>query len=261
MEPEQPNRKFWFTQSALKDMERETTCPFRWKSQWLDGKIPFETNEFMDRGKYFEFLCIGGSARSDDEVTDLPRLRNGEKTAMQLRIEAQVAKFTCMFTPNNPQYIGHKIVDTQIEVRHNGRKGTIDFLTEDEDGTLWMWDLKLTSDAESTRTQYGYGNDWNEMDLMQLIHYYDLYKGKFNKPVRLALLVFDYSPSMNVKANEIVVTEQALDLKELRFTCAEHAVQKYEKYGWITIPSVHECSACPLKCSARIAEYNKQPKK
>lgn len=254
-EQEKSDNLFWLTQSALKDMEKQSTCPFRWKSQWLEGKIPFESNDFMDRGKYFEYLCLGASARANDEITDLPRLRTGEKTIVQQRIEKQVEVFMKMFTSGTEEYIGHTIIDSQIELRHNGRKGTIDFLTRDADGNLWMFDLKLTSDVNSTRTEYGWGNAWSTLDLVQLIHYHALYEAVRGESPRLALLVFDYSPSMGIKMGEVVVTNLAVEEKELRFKTAETVIELYKTNGWVTLPSESECSKCPLKCADRAAPF------
>ena len=85
------SKEFFYTQTSVKDLEKEETCPTRWKAQWLDGLIPFKTNEDLDKGNYFEGVALGSGA-TDKVVSDLPRLKTGEKSVDQQRIEAQAAR-------------------------------------------------------------------------------------------------------------------------------------------------------------------------
>lgn len=206
----------------------------------------------MDRGKYFEFLCIGGSAISNDEVTDLPRLKNGEKSLAQKRIEEQVLVFNELFIDEgSDRYLGHKIIDTQVDVRYEGRKGTIDFVTKDKSDNIWLFDLKLTADAESTRSQYGWGHNWDDLDLVQLVHYADLYYQNKGIRPKVALAVFDYSPRKAFKINEVVINEEAKNSKELRFSTAANVIAQYKEKGWTKCASETECAKCPLICDKR----------
>lgn len=248
-------KEFLITQTSLKDLEKPSTCPFRWKSQWLEGLVPFSSNESMDRGKYFEYLCIGGSAISNDEVTDLPRLKNGEKSLAQKRIEEQVEVFKELFiNKDSDKYLGHEIIDIQVDVRNKERKGTVDFVTKDHQNNIWLFDLKLTADVDSTRSEYGWGHNWSDLDLVQLVHYRDLYYEQTGVMPRVGLAVFDYSPRKGIKINELVIDQDAVKRKEDRFGAALSVIEQYKQAGWTKCPSETECKNCPLICDKRFKQ-------
>ena len=251
------NHEFFFTQTALKDLEKDTTCPDRWRALWLDKEIQFPSNEDMDKGKYFEWLCLGGGAVTGEDVTDLPRTSTGKKSIDQIRIEEQADRFKELFNPEHPDWIGLYINEAQIEVRHDGRKGTIDFDAKDDLNNSWIIDLKLTKDAESTRSEYGWGHDWTDLDLVQLVHYRDLYTTIKGVVPRTALLVFDYSPNKLIKFGEVVISNKAVAKKETRFQAAIEVVSLYKQNGWTKLPSERECKAC--KVSSCPVRYKQPP--
>lgn len=249
---ESENNKFYLTQTALKDLEKDTTCPDRWRALWLDKEILFPSNEDMDKGKYFEWLCLGGGAITGEDVTDLPRTATGRKTVDHIRIDEQAERFNQLFDPAGPDFQGFEITRSQIELKVEDRKGTIDFESKDvTTGELWINDLKLTRDAESTRSQYGWGHDWVDLDMVQLVHYRDLYTDVYGVTPRVGLWVFDYSPNKQIKFGEIVISEKAKEKKELRFETAFEVIDLYKKNGWTKIPSEHECKNCKLSCPVR----------
>lgn len=246
------NKEFLLSQTALKDLEKEETCPDRWRAQWIDKEISFPSNEDMDKGKYFEYLAIGAGAVSGEDVTDLPRLQNGRKSIDQVRIEEQAARFKRFIDKQDPEFQGFELGETQIELKIGNRKGTIDFETiEVADGSRWINDLKLTKDLTSTRSQYGWGHPWKDLDLVQMVHYSDLYEEKTGIKPRIGLWVFDYSPELRIKFGEIKVSQKARNAKELRFSAAEEVIELYKINGWIKQPSEYECRRCTLNCSVR----------
>jgi len=245
--------KLYFSQTCVKDFEKEDTCPFRWKKQWVDKEIPFGSNEFMDRGKYFEQLVIGSGAIAGDDVTDLPRLKNGDKSADHQRIDLQAARaYKMLYDKDSPDYLGFTLKSVQLELRDDNKKGTADIEAVDRENHPWIIDLKLTSDITSDRSQYGWGNDWSQLDLIQMTHYEDLYYNMFGVRPKMGLLVLDYSPQKRATFGEIVITESKREQKTLRFYSAEKAFQLYEERGWIKIPSLKECGSCPLNCEMRL---------
>lgn len=247
---------FYLTQTSTKDLEKNETCPTRWKGLWLDKTISFPSNEAMDRGKYFEWLSLGGGAINDQEVTDLPRLNNGSKSLDQVRIDKQADRFKDMFNTLSSNFQGFELKRSQIELKDNESKlkGTIDFETlELATGDVWINDLKLTKDLTSTRTQYGWGNSWDEIDMLQMIHYRDLYYKAFGIIPRTALWVFDYSAAMRVRIGEIIISNKAVEMKDTRFNAVFDVLKLYEDNGWTTTPSENECRTCTLKCDARFS--------
>lgn len=239
-----------FTQTIVKDLEREETCPFRWKSQWID-KLPelALSNEFMLKGKYFEQLVLGASAHGNEPIIDLPRLLNGNKSLDQQRIERQAERVKAYLNGDNPY--GLILDKSQIELRFSDEGGTIDFTFLEPDGGVILTDLKLTKDLTSTRSKYGYGNDWGEMDHLQLTHYAHLYEKEFKIKPKTALFVVDYSPEERVDFREIILSPSKFKERDERFTAAKEVVSLYEAHGWVKIPSEYECKNCPLQCESR----------
>lgn len=242
-----------WSQSALKDLEKEETCPFRWKAQWIDKLIPNVSNEDLDRGKYFEQLLLGRGAIAGDIINDLPRLDNGTKSTDQFRIEAQAERGKrILFDPSDPEFLGFDIVNSQLDLISGDEKGTADIVAVDVESHVWLIDVKLTKDLTNTRTIYGWGNDISKMDLLQLVHYQKLYSDMFPESnPKIGLLIFDYSTAKRVKFVEIEVTKDKLVERYNRFLIAKEAVTLYNKNGWIKTPNEKECDKCPLSCRDR----------
>ncbi len=243
--------KFLWSQTAVKDLEKEETCPTRWKAQWLDRSIPSISNEDMDRGKYFEQLLLGHSANEKDIITDLPRLDNGTKSTDQIRIEAQAERGKRILSnPNDPEYLGFGIVSTQLRVTHEDESGVIDIEATDGKND-WVIDVKLTRDLTNTRTIYGWGNDLSTMDLVQLAHYSNLYEISTGRKPRVGFLIFDYSAKKRIKFSEILLSETRIRERLDRFNMAKEVVKLYETKGWVKTPSIGECEKCNIGCSLR----------
>src|SRR5690606_19073093 len=170
---------FVWTQSALKDLEKDSTCPLRWYEQWINRSFRQPPTEPQNIGNYGEYLIIGKNAK-ESAVTDLPRTTKGEKTAVQKRVEAQAKRVLDMFNPKHESYIGLQIKDVQVSL--SGAlgdlpvEGTADVIAvEDSTGDIWLIDIKFTEDAFSTRTEYGWGNPIADQDLIQQVLYSHLY--------------------------------------------------------------------------------------
>lgn len=245
---------FYLSQSAVKDLEREETCPFRWKSQWIDRNPDLQfSNEHTIKGQYFEQLVFGASAYENKPVKDLPRLLNGEKSIDQIRIENQAAKIKVWIEGENN--LGLTKIASQLELKYGDRSGTLDLvLVNSYDGDIWVVDLKLTKDLINTRTIYSYGNDWALMDQLQLSHYGWLYEKNFNIKPRLGLLVADYSPNKRIEFGEIILGPKKSEERGFRFEEVKAAISLYEKNGWIKCPAIKECARCKLDCDKRLSK-------
>lgn len=245
---------FTWSQSALKDLEKETTCPARWKGQWIDKLFKGFTSEAADYGNYFEYLCIGGSAHGGP-VTDLPRLANGSKSATQKRIEMQASLFNEMFDPLSKQFAGYSIMDTQTvlkgEVGGVYIEGVADILG-DFHGEPTILDLKLTEDIDNVRTVYGWGNPTEDIDLLQQVLYQDLYKQMTGVLLPTHLLVFEHGPKMRVKIIRLNISERKRQECYERFIAGSSVVDQYNETKWVRTPSEKECKACGLlECGKR----------
>ena len=251
--------EFFLSQSALKDLERDDVCPAKWHGTWMTGEITTATTEPMNNGNYGEYLCLGGGAPGRTTITDLPRLRGGDKSVVQLRIEEQAEKFKQLFIDEkHPDWLGFHIGGKQIPLKDDKDQGTLDFdainLVE---GDTWIFDLKFTG---SMPRIWG---DLYSKDFIQLVHYRDLYQHNFGIVPRVGIIVLDYSPRKELKFIELEISKQKVDEKNLRFDAAWAAIKEYGEKGWTRSPSPGECESCPLVCDKRIVQgqivYEKIP--
>ena len=246
------------SQTAIKDFEKEQTCPFRWKKQWLDKDISFVPSLPMIQGLYFEQLVIGRSAT--DEKFELPLNRDGSKKVAQIRIEEQAEYCKkVLFNKDFDDYIG-KHVGCEIEwkefqkvVVHNNKRIVIDMEGECDKGIV-MADLKLTGDVNNVFGGYTWGKISN-MDLFQQGLYQQVYEEYYDREVaKNLLIVFDHSPRKGKKVFDLSISDDTRVTITERVKDFEEVVDYYEKKGWVLLPSVDECEKCPLYCNYRMTE-------
>lgn len=240
--------KFYLSQSALKDLEREDGCPEKWYRTWVTKEIKTVATEPMLYGSYGEYLCLGAGAPGTTSVTDLPRLKNGEKSAVQLRIEEQAERFRALIVDEqSPEWLGYRILNKQIPLKSEDTSGAVDFdAVHVATGGIWIIDLKFTGDM--TRN---WGDLFNK-DFIQLTHYRDLYASTFNLVPSVGLLVMDFSPKKELKFIELSISKQKIYEKDSRFNAAREAIELYNQHGWTKLPRQSECSSCPLQCDKRM---------
>jgi len=245
--------KFIWTQSAIKDLEKPETCPSRWKAQWVDRLFRSPTSEAAAYGNYFEYLCIGANAKGE-VTTDLPRNKDGTKTATQKRIEQQAELFKQMFNPESPSYLGYDIADTQVklvgEIEGIPIEGTADIT-----GATVLTDLKLTEDIENTRTQYGWGHPVENLDLLQQVLYAELFRQQLGIVPKVNLLVFEHGTQMRVKIINLEISEDSLVSCKARIVAAQRVLDHYNDKGWVYDPSKKECEGCKVQdCPVRFRQ-------
>lgn len=242
-------KNFKLSKTTLTDLEKSSVCPVRWKSQWLERRWTFEPSVAMLKGMYFEYLAIGGGV-GDDDITDLPRNKNGSKTADQIRIEEQANIFkNALYNDKCPYYLGFEVVDTQVHVEDEKSKGFIDVLAKRGD-ELAIIDIKLTRDFHGVNPPYSYG-DMNSMDMIQLALYKYLYDKEHGTDVTTYIFVGDYSTKMNRKLVQVDVSLNKIDEVLARIDEGYKVIDAYQENGWTYDPSEWECKDCPLRCDNR----------
>lgn len=244
---------FKFSQSSLKDLENPDGCPLKWKAVWVDKEFTREPSLAMLKGSYFEQLWLGSGA-TGEIVNDLPRLKNGKKSTDQIRIEEQAQRAKELFDPNHPSWLGYTINKTQLKLSVDDKEGTADIWATDKEGESWLIDCKLTADLTNTWGDYGWGKDYDQLDLIQLPHYSDLFFEMYGHRPKMALFIADYSPKKRIEFNEIVITEDRLKTKNFRFAQARKIYDEYCLEGFPAVPSLKECKTCKLDCKFRINE-------
>jgi hypothetical protein len=201
----------------------------------------------MDMGSFFETICLGAGA-DGTQTTSLPLLQSGKKSSDHLRIEKQAQRFLDMFDPTHPDWCGKTITDKQVVLTHQGRKGTIDFITD----PLIVYDLKLTATIQD-----GYWSDLSKVDFIQQVHYEWLYEMNYGVRPEMRLIIFDYSPKMLVKEVKLNITDEAREMYHIRFDEAEEQLGDWSLLEeFPRRPNEKDCSRCPLICTKRMIKEN-----
>lgn len=242
-----------FSQSALKSLEDPTTCPTKWRAVWVDKQWERQPTLAMLKGSYFEQLWLGMGAK-DEQVIDLPRLKNGNKSKDQLRIEEQAIRAKELFDPTHKDFLGFTINAVQVKLSDENSEGTADIWATDREGESWLIDAKLTGDLTSTFGPYAWGRPWEELDLVQLPHYQDLFLKQYGHRPRMALFVADYSPAKRISFDELVISDERRKTKNARFSAARKIFEEYSLEGFPVEPSEKECKDCKLDCKFRYNE-------
>jgi hypothetical protein len=253
---------FYTSQTAIKDFEKEHTCPLRWKSYWLDKEWDFVTSLPMEQGLYFEQQVIGSSANEDEGEAILPKNKDGSKKVAHTRIDEQAEYCKeVLFNKDFKDYIGNHI-GCNVEWRSfqeviifKNKRIVIDMLGTCEEGIV-MGDLKLTADVNNV---FGGAYTWGKisnMDLFQQGFYQMIYEQSTGEKVaKNILVVFDHSPKKGKKIINLTLTDNARRTIIARTKAFESAIEYYEKNTWPTIPSVDECAGCKLShCNKRMIE-------
>lgn len=248
---------FIWSQSALKDLEGDNTCPFRWYKQWVAKEFNSKPTAPMEHGNYFEYLCIGGNAKGP-ATKSLPLTLKGEKTAVQKRIEAQAELFKKMFDPTAKEFLGYKIVGTQVKLSGETKgiptEGTADIeAIRLSDGAPVIIDLKLTDDAYS---DYTWGTLLSEVDCIQQVLYQTLYGQQHGIRPVMVMMIFESGVQSRCRIIELDIDDWRFPEMQERFLSADEAFKMYEQNGWVKIPEEKECEKCPLSCDKRIIKSN-----
>jgi len=242
------------SQSMIKAFRVSGYCPMKLKKALIDKTHPIPGTPTMDKGVFFETLCLGSGVHGKT-LNTLPLLKNGNKSAAHQRIEAQAAKF--------PEILkSHKMVIDQKDLYLEYElpsgiwiNGTIDFTSsiwDDVEGPIpkALVDLKLTGNINSNFGDFCWGTPF-KMDHTQAAMYSVLYKLKFGIDIPFYYLIFDYKPVPEYKIIKKVVGILEREALKTSITSTVDKIKFHDSTGWFTHPSHDNCKNCPLaaQCS------------
>lgn len=244
---------FYLSQSGVKYLEQEDYCPAKFYHSYVTKEHRPPSNKHMERGIYFETLCLG-SGVDGKIVAELPfeYLKNGNKSVRWKRIDEQAEYFKRLFNKEDEKYLGYEIVEKDYVVKDSRDRGVIDFILRDQEGKIWLADLKLTS-MINARHKWSWGRDPKYIDFLQQHKYVDLYEYQEGKDIEGSLVfVFDYTPKKDKKLFQITHSDEDIKEANNRFESAVEVIEHYKKEGFHENPSDRECSECvvpncPLK--------------
>jgi hypothetical protein len=220
----------------------------------------------MMKGRYFETQCLGGTASGS--LDDLPRKKNGEKTADHIRIDEAVMRFRNVV---NQKMASIHDFNTQVKIRMKlnsefGLVGHLDIFPTvfEENGELIvaLVELKLAETITNEWGDFCWGKP-SHVDTLQLICYLtiirhlesDLNDFQNYPPLALDLAkrglirafywVFGYRDDGFFPMEVLYTPDKVADFREsLRKTMS--LVSLYTQQGWTKSPG-KVCHKCPVK--------------
>lgn len=241
-------------------------CPYYIYRVWLLRDISEATTESMERGLYFETMCIGCSANNEGTY-DLPRSKvSGDRLTAQIRIDDAVnrfhrenEKYGIIIDKEYIQYHAERVWEDKYKKFNDITiiiQGEIDFLSPikyaEINHTAAVFDLKLTGDRDNCFPPFCWGCP-EEMDLIQGVLYSNLMRLPF------IYYVFDYrkhNPGHRLLPVKTIIThpqdQEAINRnneldQSIRKTVS--SIQLWEAEGWNKEPDVKVCKKCPIQCN------------
>jgi hypothetical protein len=244
---------------------RRDICPLRKYGERVSKEFPFIATESMNKGNFFETLCIGSNADGGG-VYDLPKSKvNGTMTLDERRIRDQAEVFKMLVDRHGMMVVKEgPSKNTQVKacvewtvVSHEDIKvfihctadlvSPLSFPGYEKD--MCVIDLKLTKDMNSTFGEYGWG-DMSRIDIFQAQLYSIVYQLPF------AYLIFDYKKNpehkiepVNMNPNHedpMMANEARLRIQETKMVISNMVddLILYSTDGWYTNANVDNCKNC-----------------
>jgi len=248
------------------------TCPKKIYETYLTGNYKTAESDVMRKGRYFESRVLDPD--KNGQLVDLPLLRNGERSADQIRIDEQIKAFDIV-THNYGMIVikEGKSRNTQIPVRKKVEyeeypnveiviDAVIDLISpisiRDYNLDAAIFDLKLPMDRNNEHGKFSWGLP-QYMDHTQAV----LYSHILNLP--FFYLLFDYKkndkghklipvatlsmfPEGKTAANEqsyLLAKQREIDLK-LNIKEVIRLIMEWDYKGYPEFGSDDNCKKCPL---------------
>lgn len=202
-------------------------------------KIPTEPSLLMLKGRYFEHHLIGGTV--DGEVPELPKLKNGNKSADEKNLDELIEFAKKILQENN---IDLSDIQLQVRLEYESMSGVIDFIGKDftNPSRLALYDLKYTETRVDDRWN-GFADIDNRPDLkFQAIHYIRLAKEVLGIWMPYYFLIF--GKSMWAKIIKVVATEQGVERHNMAVISMKERLNKMIEEGFKPKPSLNRCQSC-----------------
>lgn len=253
--------KIRISPSMLTALSKEDLCPASFYAIYIAKTIKSEPSLAMLKGSYFEGLCLGSSGKGEI-ISDLPRLKSGEKSVDQQRIEKQAEVFKQMCI-DRPIVVMQKQLQLTVEYNKDyDLTGIIDFDgTIDGEETISMFDLKLTGSIYHEHREGQFGPwSWEfpyNMDFTQAFMYNYLYSEMHQVNAPFYYLVFDYKPESEYKIIRKKI--EKMHILELMETIRKgiEKIEFHQASEWEYNPIYKNCIQCPLKNTCPVKNLQK----
>ena len=204
-----PPARMVLSQSIAKSLDNDYLCPRYYYLYNLTGMYQEPASEAMMKGQRFEWLAVNSPNR-EGQIPELPKLKNGNKSTDELRIEEQALVFKEVLPHYNMKIVLPEGADNP-SAAVNWEHGEDVLLTGIFDAViLWdgvpaIMDLKLTGSLISRwgpNGKPGWGDYFN-MDHIQAYLYMYLAEKIFKRKMRFVYALFEYGPDPKFKFLEI----------------------------------------------------------
>jgi len=209
-------------------------CPKQWKLEYLDRKGT--GSDAMEKGKYFEFLCIGATA--DGQPVEPIYVNKGKDLNADYKAITELAKQFKVVAKE----MGLAVKQAQVYMETFTKGGTLDILA-DLNGRECLVDLKYTETKEDERwSEFGWANPENK-DLFQAAHYVKLWHETTGNWLPFYYLVFGKSGW--VKFIQVIITNEYFEkVYESRINNYLDYVEEMEQSGYPANPEYNKCRKC-----------------
>lgn len=209
-------------------------CSMQWKLNYLDRKGI--GSDAMEKGKYFEFLCIGATA--DGKPVEPEYLKDGKTMTAPYREIAELAEHFKEVTTN----MGLEVLSAQLYMETQTKGGTLDILGSYQ-GRKCLVDLKYTETKEDERwSEFGWA-DLEKKDMFQAAHYVKLWHETQGEWLPFYYLVFGKSGW--VKFIQVIITQEYFEkVYEARISNYMDYVTELEEKGYPANPEYNKCRKC-----------------
>ena len=250
--------KLVLSQSLIKKLDDDYLCPRYYYLYHLSGAYREPSSEAMVKGQRFEYLAVNSRNR-EGEIPEIPKLKNGQKSTDELRIEAQAEVFKEVL----PHY-GMSIV---LPEGQDNPSASISYRLDDVNLTgildaviLWngvpaIMDLKLTASLVSRwgpNGKPGWGDYFN-MDHIQAYLYMFLVEKIFKRKMRFVYALFEYGPDpkfkfLEIKDSPLRRQEMLRRVEDAKEKLRAFAAQQYPRQGhYLQCVKCVERDTCPAR--------------
>lgn len=227
-------------------------CPRLWLETNINGMETATSDAMMD-GLIFEHELLGATARNGEIPT-----RGEKKGGGFYKVESDVRGLAQKTAKEVFPHYGIEILDTQIKLSTDDKKGTLDALMT-IDGKRALLDVKFTNFADDEYSIWDFTSDnktWKQAKnyqdaIRQSTHYVLMWHEVHGEYLPFYFLVVGKSGW--VKLIKFQLTSNGVDAHEREIRAARELIAEYEQDGWQETGDYKTCHKCPVQdCKSRV---------
>lgn len=251
---------FLLTQSLLKDFadyKQGLQCGLQIEAKYFKG-VQFESSAVQKLGQYFEYIATGALPKNG-QVPVAERGKNGENKGKLTKGYQVMADHVDNFSRTMQRY-GFKLLRRGVRVVFDKYEGTWDIEAESigeikmqgihiKKGDKIIIDLKSTGLIDNKWDEMGWNiNSLSEKEklMVQALHYSWLGRKKYGIDYHFIFNVYSNTNSKDCKLIYVQIDPDRFEQHERTLEVAYNMILAEREKGFEAVPSMKECSKCPL---------------